>query len=152
MRAAVLVLLSYAHLSSCDLTDILLQAVGVKGKLTCHGKPVGGVDVYLMEADIREETLMSRGKTNKTGHFKLEGTDKEVTTMEPVLKILHKCDYAPGCCCYHKKRFPIPQSYVVRRSRKPRRFYDLGVIELSKKMQYDLNDQCIAYDDIKDIL
>ncbi|RCN43850.1 Transthyretin-like family protein [Ancylostoma caninum] len=98
-----------------------------------------------------KETLLDRGKTDKYGYFLLAGSHKEVTTIDPVLKILHKCDYAKGRWCWNKKRILIPKNYVVGGS-KVTRYYDAGFIELSKKMEYDMDDQCHYLDDIKDIL
>lgn len=38
------------------------------------------------------DDVLDEGRTDSTGHFDLEGSTRELTSIDPVLKIYHDCD------------------------------------------------------------
>ncbi|KHJ93261.1 Transthyretin-like family protein [Oesophagostomum dentatum] len=107
-----------------------LQAVGVTGRLMCGSKPASNVRVKLWEEDEGPDPddLLDQGYTNATGHFRLQGSERETTTIEPVFKVYHDCDdeMKPG---HRKVKFYIPSSYISS-GKTPKRMYDIGVVNL----------------------
>lgn len=96
------------------------QSVGVIGTLKCNGKPAKGVKVKLYEKELSErcsfqaiplaadrqlrfvisvfDRKMAEDKTDGNGWFKVSGTAKEVSKIDPQLNIYHKCNYKGVRC------------------------------------------------------
>ncbi|RCN42743.1 Transthyretin-like family protein [Ancylostoma caninum] len=100
MRVVILLLL----ISSCYglLWFNQMQSVGVKGKLVCNGKPAEGVKVKLYEKEICKNYIhafyvfdrkLDQGKTGAHGEFKLWGSAREISNIDPQLNIYHKCNH-----------------------------------------------------------
>ncbi|RCN36874.1 Transthyretin-like family protein [Ancylostoma caninum] len=70
------------------------QAVGVTGQLMCGNKPAAGVRVKLWDEDdgIDPDDLLDEGYTDSNGNFNLQGSERELTTIDPVFKVYHDCD------------------------------------------------------------
>ncbi|XGW02294.1 hypothetical protein V3C99_014383 [Haemonchus contortus] len=106
------------------------QSVAVPGKLMCGNRPASGVKVKLWEEDDGPDPddLLDQGYTSGQGTFNLKGTERELTTINPVFKVYHDCDdgVKPG---KRKVKFRIPSSYI---SNGPvaRRTFDIGVLNL----------------------
>ncbi|VDO40284.1 unnamed protein product [Haemonchus placei] len=106
------------------------QSVAVTGKLMCGNRPASGVKVKLWEEDDGPDPddLLDQGYTSGQGTFNLKGTERELTTINPVFKVYHDCDdgVKPG---KRKVKFRIPSSYI---SNGPiaRRTFDIGVLNL----------------------
>uniref|UniRef100_A0A0K0FQP8 Transthyretin-like family protein n=1 Tax=Strongyloides venezuelensis TaxID=75913 RepID=A0A0K0FQP8_STRVS len=96
------------------------QAVGVKGKLLCGSKPASGVKIKLWDED--------EGITDMNGNFLLQGSTRELTSIDPVFKIYHDCDDSiiPG---KRKVKLRIPNQYVYGGST-PKQPMDLGTLNL----------------------
>uniref|UniRef100_A0A915E729 Transthyretin-like protein 5 n=1 Tax=Ditylenchus dipsaci TaxID=166011 RepID=A0A915E729_9BILA len=107
------------------------QSAGIKGELVCDGKPAAGVKVKLYDDDrgLDADDLLASGKTDRSGHFELEGYTHEITTIDPKLNIYHDCNdgLTP---CQRKVSVMIPDKYVST-GEHPERMYELGVFELS---------------------
>ncbi|ULT90775.1 hypothetical protein L5515_008665 [Caenorhabditis briggsae] len=72
-----------------------LQGVAVKGKLTCGGKPWKNAKVKLFDIDTNPgdpDDLLDEKYTDKDGEFRLDGTTREMTPIDPVLYIYHDCE------------------------------------------------------------
>ncbi|CAJ0929386.1 unnamed protein product, partial [Mesorhabditis belari] len=102
------------------LTIILgfrLQGVAVKGKLLCHDKVFRNTRVKIYDLDRNPE-------------FRLFGTTREFTDIEPVLYIYHDCDddIRP---CQKRVRIDVPTRYIVTR-KEPRdsEWFDIGTLYL----------------------
>ncbi|CEF69427.1 Transthyretin-like family-containing protein [Strongyloides ratti] len=96
------------------------QAVGAKGKLFCGSKPAVGVKVKLWDED--------EGVTDMNGNFSLQGSTRELTTIDPVFKIYHDCDDSiiPG---KRKVKFRIPSQYIFA-GNTPKYSIDFGILNL----------------------
>ncbi|CAJ0603501.1 unnamed protein product [Cylicocyclus nassatus] len=89
------------------------QSVAVKGRLMCGNKAASGVTVKLWEEDDGPDPddLLAQGYTDGAGNFNLQGSEREMTNIDPVLKVYHDCDdgVKPG---QRKVKFRIPSSYI----------------------------------------
>ncbi|KIH44106.1 Transthyretin-like family protein [Ancylostoma duodenale] len=113
------------------------QSVGVKGTLKCNSKPVEGVKVKLYEKEMMFDRKLDQGKTDKNGWFKLSGTAKEVSQIDPQLNIYHKCNYKGPC--YKKIAIKIPSKYISK-GKKVENYFDIGSLELEMKLKGQTTD------------
>ncbi|TKR67970.1 hypothetical protein L596_024033 [Steinernema carpocapsae] len=116
------------------------QSAGVRGVLTCDGKPLAGVKVKLYDDDrgIDTDDLMASGKTDADGRFSLQGYTSEFTTIDPKLNIYHDCN--DGIMpCQRKISIMLPDKYVSS-GKEPKIFYDAGTMEMSGKFKGEERD------------
>uniref|UniRef100_A0A0M3ITQ9 Transthyretin-like family protein n=2 Tax=Ascaris TaxID=6251 RepID=A0A0M3ITQ9_ASCLU len=108
-----------------------VQSAGVRGVLTCNGRPEKDVLVKLYDDDrgFDLDDLMAEGRSDSNGRFELSGNNAEVTTIDPKLNIYHDCNdgWWP---CQRKISIMLPDSYITN-GPKPKTLYDAGTIELS---------------------
>ncbi|CAD5223619.1 unnamed protein product [Bursaphelenchus okinawaensis] len=106
------------------------QAVGVEGTLLCGDKPAANVRVALWDEDDGPDPddKLQEGRTDSSGKFKLSGSTKELTNIDPVFKVYHDCDDSikPG---QRKVRFRIPSQYITSGTT-PKKFFNIGTINL----------------------
>ncbi|KAK6036431.1 Transthyretin-like family protein [Cooperia oncophora] len=76
-----------------------LQSVAVKGKLVCNNIPASKVKVKLYEKELSTRKWMKHERTS-TGKFRLSGSKREITTIDPKVNIYHKCGYSGVSRCY----------------------------------------------------
>jgi len=72
-----------------------LQGAAVKGQLLCKGIPAAHLNVGLFDVDRNPgdpDDLLDKGVTDKYGNFALDGTTRELLSIEPELRIIHDCD------------------------------------------------------------
>ncbi|GMS81270.1 hypothetical protein PENTCL1PPCAC_3445, partial [Pristionchus entomophagus] len=106
-----------------------VQSAAVKGKLMCNGEPAGDVKIKLYDVDTLDpDDLMAEGVSSGDGSFKLSGSEKESTTIDPKLNIYHKCNY--NGMCLKKISIVIPKDYVSEGER-PEKTFDIGQINLA---------------------
>ncbi|KAF8385643.1 hypothetical protein PRIPAC_74785 [Pristionchus pacificus] len=120
-----------------------LQAAGVEGQLMCGMKPASGVHVKLWEEDSGPDPddVLDEGYTDANGRFSLQGSERELTPIDPIFKVYHDCDdflacfrirlvpkkiFQPG---KRKVKFKIPNSYISAGS-VPKRMFPIGVLNL----------------------
>ncbi|PAV63965.1 hypothetical protein WR25_18794 [Diploscapter pachys] len=115
------------------------QSVAVTGRLICNGYPAGGVKVKLYEKEVLLDRFMDEGYTNGNGEFRLSGTKREITNIDPKVNIYHKCNY--NGLCYKKIGITIPDNYISGGSY-PRMTYDIGTLNLANKYNGETVD-CI---------
>uniref|UniRef100_A0A915E7K8 Transthyretin-like family protein n=1 Tax=Ditylenchus dipsaci TaxID=166011 RepID=A0A915E7K8_9BILA len=93
---------------------IRLQGVAVAGELYCNGSPASGVRVSIYDLDRNpgdSDDLLDATVTDYSGHFRLDGTTREFTSIEPELRIFHDCnDYIRPC--QWMLREEIPGEYI----------------------------------------
>uniref|UniRef100_A0A1I8AHT5 Transthyretin-like family protein n=1 Tax=Steinernema glaseri TaxID=37863 RepID=A0A1I8AHT5_9BILA len=70
------------------------QSAGVRGTLTCNGRPAANVKVKLYDDDrgIGLDDLMAAGRTDAQGRFELVGHETEITDIDPKLNVYHDCE------------------------------------------------------------
>uniref|UniRef100_A0A0R3RYS4 Transthyretin-like family protein n=1 Tax=Elaeophora elaphi TaxID=1147741 RepID=A0A0R3RYS4_9BILA len=107
-----------------------LQAVRAKGQLKCGDRPAARVKVKLWDEDDGPDPddVLDEDETDRNGNFDLEGSTREMTTIDPVLKIYHDCDdgIKPG---KRKIKLRIPGQYISSGST-AKKVFDIGVLNL----------------------
>ncbi|VDM64376.1 unnamed protein product [Angiostrongylus costaricensis] len=107
------------------------QSVAVTGRLRCGTSLESGVSLKLWDEDdgdleIDPDDLLSQGFTDAQGFFHLKGSERELSSIDPVLKVYHNCGDKIG---QRKVKFRIPKSYISEGGH-PKRTFDIGVINL----------------------
>uniref|UniRef100_A0AC34G7M1 Transthyretin-like family protein n=1 Tax=Panagrolaimus sp. ES5 TaxID=591445 RepID=A0AC34G7M1_9BILA len=81
---------------------------------------------------------MAEGTTDSSGRFSIQGSEKEFTTIDPQLRIFHKCSNAEGRC-YKKASLEIADEYISE-GKVPTKFFDVGNLELKSLSSQDTKD------------
>ncbi|KAI3416170.1 hypothetical protein GPALN_005717 [Globodera pallida] len=106
------------------------QAVAARGQLRCGDRPASGVKVKLWDEDDGPDPddVLDEAFTDMSGSFQLGGSTRELTNIDPVLKIYHDCDdgIMPG---QRKVKLRIPDKYITNGG-VARRTFDVGVLNL----------------------
>uniref|UniRef100_F1LDK8 Transthyretin-like protein 46 n=1 Tax=Ascaris suum TaxID=6253 RepID=F1LDK8_ASCSU len=111
-----------------------LQGVGVQGRLLCGEKALRNTKVKIYDVDRNpgdSDDLLDEGYTDANGEFRLDGTTRELTDIEPILKIFHDCNDGIRPC---QKRviFDIPKKYIHHGT--VNEWFDIG--ELNMEMTF----------------
>ncbi|KAK5979208.1 TransThyretin family domain, partial [Trichostrongylus colubriformis] len=115
------------------------QSVAVSGRLICNGQPASNVQVKLYEKENILDSKIAEGVTDQNGQFRLSGSKREISTIDPKVNIYHKCNY--NGFCYRKFGITIPDNYVTSGSN-PQRVFDIGTINLANRFTGETTD-CI---------
>uniref|UniRef100_A0A915JQQ7 Uncharacterized protein n=1 Tax=Romanomermis culicivorax TaxID=13658 RepID=A0A915JQQ7_ROMCU len=90
-----------------------IQKASAKGRLLCGVKPSVNTLVRLYDEDdgFDPDDLMGETRTDYDGEFRVSGQEKELTPIDPVLKIYHDCDDSrtPGLRMFKIK---LPNKYI----------------------------------------
>uniref|UniRef100_A0A914GQM2 Transthyretin-like family protein n=1 Tax=Globodera rostochiensis TaxID=31243 RepID=A0A914GQM2_GLORO len=112
-----------------------LQGVGVKGTLLCNGAFSVHTNAAIFDVDRNPgdaDDLLDKGHSDRKGRFVLEGTTRELTNIEPELRILHDC--ADGIKpCHRLLVIKVPSEYI--NSGKVHKIFDIGTVDLAEKRQ-----------------
>ncbi|KAF7635214.1 hypothetical protein Mgra_00005329 [Meloidogyne graminicola] len=123
-------LIIFLSLIVCYVNGMRQQAVAVKGILLCGNRPAAGVKVKLWDEDDGPDPddVLDEAFTDGSGSFLLRGSTRELTNIDPVLKIYHDCDdgIMPG---QRKVKLRIPSQYIISGG-VARRAFDVGVLNL----------------------
>ncbi|GMR49351.1 hypothetical protein PMAYCL1PPCAC_19546, partial [Pristionchus mayeri] len=75
-----------------------MQNVTVKGTTICHKRRVAGVLVQLWEHDTLDPNdLLKEVRSDSNGDFTIFGSEDEITSISPFIRITHECDAKPNC-------------------------------------------------------
>ncbi|KAI3418875.1 hypothetical protein GPALN_007974 [Globodera pallida] len=136
-----------------------LQGVGVKGTLLCNGAFSVHTNAAIFDVDRNPgdaDDLLDKGHSDRKGRFVLEGTTRELTNIEPELRIIHDCadgikvgGYAGGDGkdafgggggmfsrlepCHRLLVIKVPSEYI--NSGKVHKIFDIGTVDLAEKRQ-----------------
>uniref|UniRef100_A0A914WDC4 Uncharacterized protein n=1 Tax=Plectus sambesii TaxID=2011161 RepID=A0A914WDC4_9BILA len=114
------------------------QSVGVRGTLMCGDKPMPNVYIKLWDEDTLDpDDQMACARSDKDGNFEIKGKTKEITTIDPYLKVYHDCNDKTlfGTVekpCQRKWKVKIPSKYITS-GENPTTFYDNGIINMEAK-------------------
>ncbi|CAI4223451.1 unnamed protein product [Auanema sp. JU1783] len=122
------------YISACLLalvTSFRLQGVAVKGITYCGNITLRNTKIKLYDIDTNPgdaDDLLDEKYTDKDGEFRVDGTTREFTDIDPVLYIYHDCNDGIRPC---QKRWTyiIPKSFIHHG--KASKWYDLGKINLN---------------------
>uniref|UniRef100_A0A7E4URY2 Transthyretin-like family protein n=1 Tax=Panagrellus redivivus TaxID=6233 RepID=A0A7E4URY2_PANRE len=123
-------------------TAMRKQSVGVRGQFLCDGRPLANTMVKLWDEDHGPDPddLLATGNTDANGRFQLSGSETELTTIDPRLKVYHNCDLGINPC-RRKVTFEIPKKFIASGPNVVQ-WYDLGSINLNTKFPGEERD-CI---------
>uniref|UniRef100_A0A8R1I214 Transthyretin-like family protein n=1 Tax=Caenorhabditis japonica TaxID=281687 RepID=A0A8R1I214_CAEJA len=116
-----------------------LQSVAVSGRLICLGRPAADVKVKLYESEVLLDSKLDEGRTDSNGVFRLSGSKREFTTIDPKLNVYHKCNY--NGLCDKKFSIRILVDYVSSGSEAEKTF-DIGTLNLANEYSGQTTD-CI---------
>ena len=120
---------------------------------------VNSVAIYDVDRNPGDpDDLLDSSYTDKNGRFVLDGTTRELTTIEPELRIIHDC--SDGIKVWMERAFhleipdpslkPCHRLLVIKvppehiHHGKVDKFFDIGTLELSEKQE---NEQRTCQDD-----
>uniref|UniRef100_A0A0N4ZLX7 Transthyretin-like family protein n=1 Tax=Parastrongyloides trichosuri TaxID=131310 RepID=A0A0N4ZLX7_PARTI len=110
------------------------QAVGVRGRLTCRGKPYYDARITLYDIDSYLYTdSMNKTSPEMDGNFEISGYTYEKTKIEPMMNIHHSCGINEDMdgLCYYDFSIAIPNEYIVQ-GFKVTKFYNAQRLELHR--------------------
>uniref|UniRef100_A0AAF5PQX0 Transthyretin-like family protein n=1 Tax=Wuchereria bancrofti TaxID=6293 RepID=A0AAF5PQX0_WUCBA len=119
-----------------------VQSTGVRGTLMCNGRPAPRVLIKLYDDDrgIDMDDFMGETKSDSQGNFELSGYIHEMSPIDPKINIYHDCNDGIKPC-QRKISIMIPDGYITE-AKIPRKWYDVGKIELAGKFAGETRD-CI---------
>ncbi|CAI5456767.1 unnamed protein product [Caenorhabditis angaria] len=117
------------------------QSAGVKGRLVCGDKPVVGAHLKLFDEDngpdpddMLDQHILEE---EENGLFQLSGSSRELTPIDPELRIYHDCN-DHGSPCQREWVIRIPNKYITS-GEQAEKYMDIGTlnleIELDTKMR-----------------
>uniref|UniRef100_A0A0M3JXV2 Transthyretin-like family protein n=1 Tax=Anisakis simplex TaxID=6269 RepID=A0A0M3JXV2_ANISI len=72
---------------------------------------------------------LASGFTTSNGSFLLKGHEWEISNIDPVLKIFHKCN-DKGIPCERIWPIALPAKYITFGSEQPSKIMDIGILNL----------------------
>ncbi|KAI1732057.1 transthyretin-like family domain-containing protein [Ditylenchus destructor] len=106
------------------------QAVGARGRLRCGNTPAANVRIKLVDKDtgIDPDDELDATYTDSNGIFEVKGDTRELTNIDPQLKIYHDCNKGINPCPI-KWVINIPDKYISSGT-KPKKLFYLGDVNL----------------------
>jgi len=118
------------------LTEASTQRYIVFGKFTCGRRPSAGSEtsVKLLDKSFGPDTNMGKMKTNADGSFRIDGTSRGVTSIDPELHIYTDCDDGIKPC-QRKIKLKLPKKYIGQQNG-----YDIGIINVETEFKSEERD------------
>ncbi|KAK0409730.1 hypothetical protein QR680_004720 [Steinernema hermaphroditum] len=108
------------------------QGVAVKGRLMCGDKPLKNTKVKIFDVDRNpgdSDDMLDEKYTDANGEFVLDGTTRELSDIEPELRIYHDCDDGIRPC-QRKVVLEVPKKYIHHG--KVKEWYNFGNINVKQ--------------------
>ncbi|VDP39936.1 unnamed protein product [Soboliphyme baturini] len=141
MRLAILLLFGIISCTSASWRR--KQRVIAKGRLMCGHLPAANVLVKLMDEDdgLDSDDLMAEGRTDQNGGFLLNGTESEITNIDPVIEVFTDCNRSKKLKnCDRKWKVKIPDKYIMNEGEKTQKVFDLGAVNLHAILKGESRD------------
>jgi hypothetical protein len=107
------------------------QNIEVTGNIFCGIKSLEGQKIELREHDTLDpDDSLATAISGKQGIFKLNGTDDEMTSIAPYVRIVHNCDVSDKKC-KRTSDYYVPKKDIATGK------YDYGVLNLNTRGQDD---------------
>ncbi|KAI6190376.1 Glucuronosyltransferase [Aphelenchoides bicaudatus] len=120
--------LSFVELYNLDVYSVVFLSVDFYN-VCCHSvNQMLGKE--FAEKKIDPDDFLNKTENLEGGHFVLTGTEDEIFSISPYLKIKHRCDVVDERNCYRVTEFEVPQSKLGG-------LYDLTYVSLNLRPQYD---------------
>uniref|UniRef100_A0AC34G6M2 Transthyretin-like family protein n=1 Tax=Panagrolaimus sp. ES5 TaxID=591445 RepID=A0AC34G6M2_9BILA len=108
------------------------QTVKVRGQVICDKRSIRNALVELREHDTLDpDDTLSSIHTDKDGNFALTGTEDEITSIKPYIRITHTCDVQDRATCHRVSDFEIPADKINNGE------YDMNFVNLNLKGHSD---------------
>uniref|UniRef100_A0AC35FE41 Uncharacterized protein n=1 Tax=Panagrolaimus sp. PS1159 TaxID=55785 RepID=A0AC35FE41_9BILA len=105
------------------------QSIAVKGIVKCDEEVPKNVKIQLWDVDRTDpDDLIIEGTLDENGGFFLEGSETEFSTIDPELRIIHKCGN-DAVECFRQTIIDIPDEFISD-GETPTKTYDTGNINL----------------------
>ncbi|KIH67155.1 Transthyretin-like family protein [Ancylostoma duodenale] len=84
------------------------------------------------------DQVLAQGFSNSEGVFYLTGRKGELSSIDPKVYILHRCNYDGNFTdsCYKKLSFEVPKNFVTKGST-PTKVFNIGHIKLAGEFSED---------------
>lgn len=113
------------------VTSFRLQGAAVKGTVLCDGQKMRNAKIKLYDLDRNpgdSDDLLDETYSDKDGEFRVDGTTRELSDIEPVVYIYHVCNDGIRPC-RRKLTLDVPKRFIHKG--KPTVWYDLGMVDLA---------------------
>uniref|UniRef100_A0A914UY06 Uncharacterized protein n=1 Tax=Plectus sambesii TaxID=2011161 RepID=A0A914UY06_9BILA len=134
-----------------SFTEARIQSVGVRGTLMCGKQPLSNTVVKLWDEDSGPDPddVLGCVKTDSQGRFEVQGSENEVSNIDPVLKIYTNCNDRTlwgtlAKPCQRKIKMTIPDSYI-NSGTTVTNWFDAGVMNMELK-QNDEERKCSVFE------
>jgi len=116
-------------------TAMRQQSAGVTGRLFCGANPASNIRVKLFDKDTGPDPddELDAGYTDANGRFELKGDTRELTNIDPQLKIYHACNKGINPCDI-KWVLDIPDKYITN-GPVPKKLFNLGDVNLEVELE-----------------
>uniref|UniRef100_A0AC35FVK8 Transthyretin-like family protein n=1 Tax=Panagrolaimus sp. PS1159 TaxID=55785 RepID=A0AC35FVK8_9BILA len=115
-------------------SDAKEQSVKVFGKIWCNNMPLPNHEIKLMEHDTLDpDDLLNTVQSDRSGRYRITGSEDEITTIKPYLRVNHTCGVNADRC-YRISDYTIPAEAIDSAG-----FFEMKKISLNVKG--DLNDK-----------
>ncbi|CAD6196699.1 unnamed protein product [Caenorhabditis auriculariae] len=92
-------------------TSATLQNVTVRGIAVCNKRRLANAQVQLYDRDTLDPNdLLAEVHTNREGEFELFGSEDEIGSIEPFIRITHNCNAKPGCS--RRDDYDVPKEKI----------------------------------------
>uniref|UniRef100_A0AC34FMS8 Uncharacterized protein n=1 Tax=Panagrolaimus sp. ES5 TaxID=591445 RepID=A0AC34FMS8_9BILA len=109
--------------------DADIQSTAIQGYINCDGTPASFAKIELWDKDTFDpDDLMTNGTAGKAGNFYIQGKESEVSTIDPELRIYHKCG-DENVKCFKVTIIEIPDEFITKGAN-PKSIYDAGNVNL----------------------
>jgi len=105
----------------------------------CGDRPLANTQVKLWDEDdgVDPDDELDSARTDSDGRFELSGSTREMTPIDPRLKIYHDCNNRLPC--QRKVKITIPNSYINQGS-SVRNWFDAGDLNMQMQFQGEERD------------
>jgi len=130
----VLFALKLSETKETYLDSIATRSTKAEGHLRCGTQPLKNAHIRLFRTNTEDlNDVIASGVTDEQGRFVVEGDSSrfqgDQSTIDPYLRIYHKCDDADGKAGYRRVELRYPREFVTL-GRVARRAYNIGALNM----------------------
>uniref|UniRef100_A0A914YWY3 Uncharacterized protein n=1 Tax=Panagrolaimus superbus TaxID=310955 RepID=A0A914YWY3_9BILA len=122
------------------MSSASVQSTAIRGSVVCGRERFGRVRLELWDKDRTDpdDLMMKPVHISYGDTFTLDGKENEISTIDPELRIFHKCG-DERARCYKKSIILIPDEYVTKGER-PKKIFMAGRIDLRNIKSVDTKE------------
>uniref|UniRef100_A0AC35EQE9 Transthyretin-like family protein n=1 Tax=Panagrolaimus sp. PS1159 TaxID=55785 RepID=A0AC35EQE9_9BILA len=118
-------------------SDAKEQSVKVFGKIWCNNMPLPNHEIKLMEHDTLDpDDLLNTVHSDRSGGYRVTGSESEVTSIKPYLRVNHTCGVNAERC-YRISDYTIPAEAIDSPN-----FFEMKKISLNEMGTRDDKKTC----------